>query len=197
MVEIRIHGRGGQGNVLAAYLLATAAFFEEKFSQAFPSFGAERRGAPITAFVRIDSTPILRRSQVTSPRYLILADDGLLRVPETLSGLSTEGAILVNSLHAPEDLRKHLEEEGVSVGAHVRIATIPATRLALEALGRPIPNAPLLSAFLSLTGTLSTESLGRAFAERFSGDLLAKNLALVSSGASLVAANLWKEPIHA
>ncbi len=197
MVEIRIHGRGGQGNVLAAYLLATAAFYEEKFSQAFPSFGAERRGAPITAFVRIDSTPILRRSQVTSPRYLILADDGLLRVPETLSGLSPEGAILVNSSHTPEDLRKRLEEEGISLGTGLRIATVPATRLAMEALGRPIPNASLLSAFLSLTGILSAESLGRAFVGRFSGDLLSKNLALVSSGASLVPENLWKEPVHA
>ena len=197
MVEIRIHGRGGQGNVLAAYLLATAAFLEGQFSQAFPSFGAERRGAPITAFVRIDGSPILRRSQITSPRYLVLADDGILRIPETLAGLSPEGAILVNSPRSPEELRKRLEEEGMTVGPAVRIETIPATRLAMEVLGRPIPNAPLLSAFLSLTGTLATESLGRAFAGRFSGDLLQKNLTLVTSGASLVTRNLWKEPIHA
>ena len=197
MVEIRIHGRGGQGNVLAAYLLATAAFLEGQFSQAFPSFGAERRGAPITAFVRIDASPILRRSQITSPRYLVLADDGILRIPETLAGLSPEGAILVNSPRSPEELRKRLEEEGMTVGPAVRIETIPATRLAMEVLGRPIPNAPLLSAFLSLTGTLSTESLGRAFAGRFSGDLLQKNMSLVASGASLVTQNLWKEPIHA
>ncbi|MCL5284379.1 MAG: 2-oxoacid:acceptor oxidoreductase family protein [Nitrospirae bacterium] len=197
MVEIRIHGRGGQGNVLAAYLLATAAFVEGRYSQAFPSFGAERRGAPITAFVRIDSAPILRRSQVTSPRFLILQDSGLLRIPGTLSGLSPEGAILVNSPDSPEELRRRLDDAGLSLDPAVRMLSLPATRLSMEVLGRPIPNTPLLSAFFSLTGLLSLQSLGQALEGRFSGDLLAKNRTLVDAGASHVPAGLWKEAVHA
>ncbi len=197
MVEIRIHGRGGQGNVLAAYLLATAAFLEGKYSQAFPSFGAERRGAPIAAFVRIESTPILRRSQVTAPRYLILQDHGLLRIAETVTGLVREGAILVNSPDSADTIRSRLGEEGFSIDPSVRIASIPATRLAMELMGRPIPNAPLLSAFLSLTGILSADSLVQALSGRFSGDVLQKNLSLVKAGGSLVEAGLWKETVNA
>ncbi len=197
MVEIRIHGRGGQGNVLAAYLLATAAFFEGQFSQAFPSFGAERRGAPITAFVRIEAAPILRRSQVTAPRYLILQDHGLLRIPETLAGLAPGGAILVNSPDSPEGIRSRLADEEVLVDPSVRIVSIPATSLAMDLLGRPIPNVPLLGAFLSLTGLLSADSLVRALSERFTGEVLKKNLALVEAGASRAGAGLWKESVHA
>lgn len=197
MVEIRIHGRGGQGNVIAAYLLASAAFYDGKFSQAFPSFGAERRGAPITAFVRIDERPILRRSQVISPQALLLQDDGLLRIPGTLSGLSQDGAVLVNSSCPPEELRRRLEEDGRPLSPLIGLMTLPATRLSLEVLGRPIPNTPLLAAFLALTEMIPLESLLRALSVRFSGDLLKKNQALVEKGAAQVASGRWRKAVHA
>lgn len=97
MIEVRIHGRGGQGNVVAAYLLATAAFETGQHCQAFPSFGAERRGAPVTAYVRIAAQPIRRRCQVANPAFLLVQDAGLLHIPSTLEGLKPGGGILVNS----------------------------------------------------------------------------------------------------
>ncbi len=193
MVEIRIHGRGGQGNVIAAYLLATSAFLDGKYSQAFPSFGAERRGAPITAFVRIDTRTIRRRSQITSPLFLILQDDGLLRIPETVSGLLPEGSVLVNSPHPPEELLRRLEEDGIPLGESVRLLSIPATRMALDEIGRSIPNTVLLSAFLHLTGLLTRDSLLKALEGRFSGPLLAGNLRLAKNAMDQVQTGQWKE----
>jgi pyruvate ferredoxin oxidoreductase gamma subunit len=197
MVEIRIHGRGGQGNVIAAYLLATAAFLDGQFSQAFPSFGAERRGAPITAFVRMDSHVIRRRSQVTSPLFLILQDDGLFRIPETMAGLLPGGAVLVNSSRTPEELRQWTREDGLSLGDSVRLVSIAATRLAVEEIGKPIPNTVLLSAFVALTGLLSRESLTKALEGRFSGPLLDGNLKLAGKAMNLVQTDQWKEVVLA
>src|SRR5579885_2509204 len=96
LIEIRIHGRGGQGSVVAAYLIATAALEDGRYGQAFPSFGPERRGAPVTAFVRIADRPVRRRCQVVAPRFLLVQDEGLLHGNVT-DGLAPRGAILVNS----------------------------------------------------------------------------------------------------
>jgi Pyruvate/2-oxoacid:ferredoxin oxidoreductase gamma subunit len=97
LIEVRIHGRGGQGNVVAAYLLATAAIDEGHFGQAFPAFGAERRGAPVVAFVRIADRTLRRRNQVLQPDFLIIQDRALLKVPGVLDGLRPGGGILVNT----------------------------------------------------------------------------------------------------
>lgn len=183
MLEIRIHGRGGQGNVVAAYLLATAAFDAGRFSQAFPNFGAERRGAPVTAFVRIADAPIRRRSQVREPAFLIIQDDSLLHSPGTLSGLRPGGGILVNS---EEDSATLSERWGAKTLA------VPATALAREILGRPMPNVPLLAAFLTATGIVSLDALDKALAERFSGDVLRRNQKLVERAAAAVPAGLWQ-----
>ena len=103
MIEVRIHGRGGQGNVVAAYLLATAAIDEGWFAQAFPAFGAERRGAPVVAFVRIHHQPIKRRCQITAPDFLIIQDEALMNIPGITDGLKPGGSILLNSAKSSED----------------------------------------------------------------------------------------------
>lgn len=182
MLEIRIHGRGGQGNVVAAYLLATAAFDAGRYCQAFPNFGAERRGAPVTAFVRINDRVIRRRSQVREPAYLIVQDDSLLHSPGTLAGLKPGGGVLVNSEETGEALSERL---GVPVLA------LPATAMAREVLGRPVPNVALLSAFLTATGTVPLDALDTALAERFKGDILRRNRKLLERAAATVPAGAW------
>ncbi len=182
MIEIRIHGRGGQGNVVAAYLLASAAYAEGRHGQAFPNFGAERRGAPVTAFVRIAGQPILRRSQVRSPAYLIIQDQALLHTPGVLDGLMPGGGILVNSTLHSEELSAQLNRE---------VITIPATKLAQDILGRPVPNTALISAFLSLTGILPLSALDKALQTRFKGAVLDKNLELIHRASSMVPKGVW------
>lgn len=184
MTEIRIHGRGGQGNVVAAYLLAMAAFEVGRFGQAFPSFGAERRGAPVAAFVRIADRVVRRRCHVREPAHLIVQDEALLHVPGTLDGLRPGGGILVNSTKSGETLSRMVGRE---------VIAIPATSLAQEILGRPLPNTALLAAFLSLTDLLPLEALVKAASGRFKGDMLERNVQLMQRAAEQVPAGYWKE----
>jgi pyruvate ferredoxin oxidoreductase gamma subunit len=189
MIEYRIHGRGGQGSVAAAYLLAAAAFEAGHTCQAFPAFGAERRGAPVTAFVRIDDKPIHLRSQVAAPDYLIVQDETLLLDRNLTHGLKPGGAMLVNS-------RK--PAEGIAKAFNTRVVAIPATEMAVEEIGRPIPNTALLAAFLALTGHLPQEALAAALKGRFHGPVLEKNLKLIARAAEAVEAGAWKkEGAHA
>lgn len=184
MIEIRIHGRGGQGNVVAAYLLATAAIEEGRFGQAFPAFGAERRGAPVAAFVRISREPVLLRCQVRQPSFLIVQDETLLRSGGVTGGLLPGGRVLVNSEIGSETLS---EELGVDA------RTVAASTLAEEHLGRRVPNTALLAAFLALTEILPLAALSSALARRFSGEILERNLALVNQAAALMPAGIWRE----
>jgi pyruvate ferredoxin oxidoreductase gamma subunit len=184
MIEIRIHGRGGQGNVVAAYLLAMAAFEEERYGQAFPNFGAERRGAPVMAFVRIADNPIQRRNQVLTPAFLIIQDQALLQVPGVMDGLLPGGKILVNSSLSSAKLSSQLNKE---------VVAFQASALAQQILGRPVPNTALLAAFFSLTNLLSQESLAKVLKKRFKGDILEKNLQLIQQAAQQVPAEQWKE----
>jgi len=188
MIEIRIHGRGGQGNVVGAYLLATAAIVEGKFGQAFPAFGAERRGAPVVAFVRIAEQHLRRRSQVQNPAFLIIQDQALLHVPGVLDGLRDDGRILVNSNLDSDTLAERLGHEVVS---------IPADSWSQEFLGRPLPNTSLLATFLILTQLLPVEALTAALRERFKGKLLERNLNLVEEITQRVPAGLWSGVEHA
>jgi pyruvate ferredoxin oxidoreductase gamma subunit len=188
MIEIRIHGRGGQGNVVAAYLLAAAAFVEGRYAQAFPNFGAERRGAPVTAFVRISDKPIRRRCQVLQPAFLIIQDDAQLHLPGILQGLKPGGGVLVNSTQSGEAL-------GDTMGQAV--VSLPATSLAMEFLGRPVPNTALLSAFLELTGLLPKAALIAALGERFTGKVFERNRTLIERAAELVTTSAWEGHIHA
>ncbi len=185
MLEIRIHGRGGQGNVVAAYLLAAAAIDGGRFAQAFPAFGAERRGAPVAAFVRIDEQPIRRRCQVREPLFLIVQDPALMEVPGTLNGLQAGGTVLVDGPEA------RIDDSGDN-----EIIAMPATRLALEHIGRPVPNTALLAAFITLTGLMPLSALTDALAERFKGPVLEKNRSLVEAAAETVEAGRGQEVAH-
>lgn len=184
MIEYRIHGRGGQGNVAAAYLLASAAFSAGWFCQAFPAFGAERRGAPVAAFVRIDRQPIRLRAQVRAPDYLIVQDDTLLIDPKITSGLKPDGAMLVNSKHDSDEIAAHFSCSAFS---------FDATAMAMAETGRPIPNTALLAALLALTGQFSIDALATALEGRFHGDILAKNLSLIRKAAAIAPAGLWEK----
>lgn len=188
MIEVRIHGRGGQGNVVAAYLLATAAIDQGAYAQAFPAFGAERRGAPVVAFVRIDEQPIRQRCQVSAPGFIIIQDDSLLHVAGVMDGLKTGGGILINSSRTPAELNV---DDGRS------ILTMPAGHLAKEHLGRPVPNTALLASFLSLTGLLPTDALVKALSHRFQGKILENNANLIHAAAETFEDGLWKEALHA
>lgn len=183
MIEIRIHGRGGQGNVVAVYLLATAAFEAGRYSQAFPAFGAERRGAPVVAFVRIADKPFFRRNEVREPSFLIIQDSSLLHEPNLTSGLGKDGKILINS---------NLSSEAISKENRQEMLAMPASALALEVVGREMPNVALLSAFLTLTRIMPHDALAKALATRFTGEVLERNLELVDKAAKQVPEGLWK-----
>jgi pyruvate ferredoxin oxidoreductase gamma subunit len=174
MFEIRIHGRGGQGVVTAAELLSVAAFLEGKQAQAFPTFGSERTGAPVTAFCRIADEVIRAREPIVEPDALIVQDPTLLHQVDVFGGVRTDGYVLVNTTRTLdelglEDLAERFRRE--------RVVTVPATELAREHLGRPLPNAALLGAFSALTGVVSPESVVSAIERRFSGATAKGNVA--------------------
>ncbi len=169
MKEIRFHGRGGQGAVTAADLLAMAAFFDGKYSQAFPSFGTERRGAPVTAFARISDRFIRRRCQIYNPDYVVVQDPSLLEVIDVASGLKEDGVVLINTEKSPEELNLTVKN----------VFTINATKIALDVLGVPIVNTAMIGAFGALSGEVSLESIKKAVERRFPEKLAKKNLKAV------------------
>lgn len=183
MIEFRIHGRGGQGSVAAAYLLAAAAFESGRMCQAFPSFGAERRGAPVTAFVRIDDRPIDLRAQVQTPDYLIVQDDKLLEGGIT-SGLKSGGAMIVNSTQDAGELAAQFG---------CKVFCLPANQMAMETIGRPIPNTALIASFLTLLPLFPLDDFKKALKGRFTGAVLEKNIALVDMAAEYTPKGLWQE----
>lgn len=166
MFQVRIHGRGGQGVVTAAEMLSVAAFVEGRFAQAFPSFGSERTGAPVVAYCRISETPIRTREPIVDPDALIIQDPTLLHSVDVFAGLSAEGYILLNSARSFDEL-------GLGDFAHglqrERLATLPATELAMRYLGRPLPNAVLLGGFAAMTRVVSLGSVLGAIRRRFRG----------------------------
>ena len=191
MFQVRIHGRGGQGVVTAAELIAQAAFDEGRHAQAFPSFGSERTGAPVVAFARISDTKIRVREPIMAPDAIIVQDETLLGAIDVFNGLSSTGYVLINST-------KELSEFGLkeAVMPPDRIMTVPATQLALEHLGRPVPNAVLLGAFAALTKVVSIDAVNKAITDRFSAKLAAGNCAAASAAFEFVESKL-KESVHA
>ncbi len=165
--EVRIHGRGGQGVVTAAELLSVAAFDEGRHAQAFPSFGSERTGAPVVSFCRFGDTPIRTREPIAEPDALIVQDPTLLHQVDLFSGLRPDGYVLINS-------SRDLDELGLGeLGERFRpehLLSVPATELAREHLGRPLPNAALLGGFAALTRALKLRSVMAAICERFPGE---------------------------
>jgi pyruvate ferredoxin oxidoreductase gamma subunit len=174
MFQVRIHGRGGQGVVTAAELLSVAAFMDGRHAQAFPSFGSERTGAPVVSFCRLDDREIRVREPISEPDTLIIQDPTLLHQVDVFSGLQPDGYILINSGRSFADLGLNdLLERFRSE----RLLTAPATEIAREHLGRPIPNAALIGGFAALTGMISLDSVAAAIGERFPGKLGALNTA--------------------
>ncbi len=168
MLEIRLHGRGGQGTVTAAELIAEAAFYDGKFSQAFPSFGIERRGAPVEAYVRIGDQPITLHSKIYEPDYLIIQDPSLVSLKEITQGVKDSTSIIINSEKDDRAFRNFFKKN--------KIQTIPATQIALEILKKPIINTILLGAFAGACGLLDPLSLQKAISLRFNGEIAALNL---------------------
>ncbi|HSI80817.1 MAG TPA: 2-oxoacid:acceptor oxidoreductase family protein [Solirubrobacterales bacterium] len=174
MLQVRIHGRGGQGVVTAAELLSVAAFADGRHAQAFPSFGSERTGAPVVSFCRIDDAPIRSREPIAEPDALIVQDPTLLHQVDLFAGVGPGAAVLVNSSRSPEGLG--IEELATRLDGG-RLLTVPATELAREHLGRPLPNAALLGGFAALTGAVAIGSVAKAIRERFAGPVGEGNVA--------------------
>lgn len=172
MIQIRIHGRGGQGVVTAAEVLSIAAFAEGKHAQAFPSFGSERMGAPVTAFCRIDDRPIQLREPISAPDALVIQDPTLLTQPALFKGLSPNGFIVLNSGKPISDLPIRGIVNGLLPG-HVQ--ELPATQIAREHIGRPLPNAAMLGALVALTGILKLSSINDAISKKFPPAIAEKN----------------------
>jgi pyruvate ferredoxin oxidoreductase gamma subunit len=169
LVEIRWHGRGGQGAVTSAELLAQAAINEGKYAQAFPSFGPERRGAPVLAFVRISSKqPVRQRAEITEPDVVVVLDPGLLRIVDVMSGLKDNGTLVINTKKKPEQVREEL-------GINYSLATVNATSIARQILGVPITNTSMVGAVVKVTGVVKLESVVEPLRHRF-GRLAERNI---------------------
>lgn len=174
MLQVRIHGRGGQGVVTAAEMLSIAAFDEGRHAQAFPSFGSERTGAPVVAFCRIDDKEIRVREPIMEPDAVIVQDPTLLHQIDVFGGLKDDGYVLINTNKPIGSLGIDAFLEG---RPSERICTLPATDIALKHVGRPVPNVPLLSGFAALSGLIRLESVINAIREKFSGKVAEGNIA--------------------
>ncbi len=148
LIEIRWHGRGGQGAKTASLLLADAAFNTGKYIQGFPEYGPERMGAPITAYNRISNTPIRIHSNIYEPDYVVVVDDSLLEAVDVTAGLKPDGAIVINTTKSGDELKPLLN------GYSGDIYTIDARKISLETLGKYFPNTPMLAAIVKVSGVI-------------------------------------------
>jgi 2-oxoacid:acceptor oxidoreductase gamma subunit (pyruvate/2-ketoisovalerate family) len=167
MQEIRFHGRGGQGAVTSAEFLAQAAIMEGKYARAFPSFGAERRGAPVTAYCRISRKPIYLRSVIENPNIVVVLDSSLFRSFDVASGLSEDGILIINSTNDPASF--------TAKGSR-RVVTVDASRIALDLLKLPVTNTVLLGALVRAADIISMDSLAMAIKHRFNEEMALHNI---------------------
>jgi 2-oxoacid:acceptor oxidoreductase gamma subunit (pyruvate/2-ketoisovalerate family) len=174
ILEVRWHGRGGQGAWTASELLARAAIAEGKYIQSFPEFGPERMGAPVTAFTRISTEPIHLHCAVYNPDIVAVLDPTLLKSVRVADGLSgEEGNIIVNTEQEPAEIRKQLNSD------KGKVWTIPATEISIKILGMPITNTAMLGTVARITGVVSVETIEKMIQGRFRPDVAAKNIAVV------------------
>lgn len=166
MFEIRIHGRGGQGAVTAAEMLSVAGFGEGWHAQAFPTFGSERTGAPVVAFCRFDDRPIRIHEPIARPDAVLVQDPTLLHQVAVFDGVGPESYVLINTSKSFADLGVTDLAAGLQ---RSRMLTVPATALAREHLGRPLPNTALLGGFAALTAIVSLDAVSDAIRQRFPG----------------------------
>ncbi|THB63054.1 MAG: pyruvate ferredoxin oxidoreductase subunit gamma [Desulfovibrio sp.] len=167
MLEIRLHGRGGQGGVTSAELLARAAINKGSYAQAFPSFGPERRGAPVVAFVRVDDKRIRVREKIYDPNMVMVLDPTLLDIVDVAEGLKDGGVIIVNSSMDPDELKKKYGWN--------KVAQVNADTVAMEELGVPITNTTMLGALLKASGIVSVDDMEEVIQDRFGPKLGPKN----------------------
>jgi len=168
MIEIRFHGRGGQGSVTSAELLAIAAIGEGKYAQAFPSFGPERRGAPVVAFCRISDQPIKIRANVYEPDIVLVLDSTLLKIVNVAAGMKPDGILVTTSKESPEKVRELLKIKN-------RLAVVDAIKIAMEILGVPITNTAMLGSLVKASELIKKESFILPLKERF-GRIAEKNI---------------------
>jgi pyruvate ferredoxin oxidoreductase gamma subunit len=168
MIEIRLHGRGGQGAVTSAELLALATINEGKYGQAFPSFGPERRGAPVVAFFRADEKQIKVRTEITNPDLVLVLDPSILRIVKVTAGLKDDGILVANTKYTADEIRKELDLQ-------CKVAVVNATRIAFEELGIPVTNTTMLGALLKAKPVVNPDSLIEPLQERF-GRIAGKNI---------------------
>lgn len=168
MIEMRFHGRGGQGAVTSAELVAQAAIDTGKYATAFPSFGPERRGAPVVAFARVDDRPIRLRCKIYNPDVVIVLDPSLLDIANPAQGIRADGILIINTSHESETIRKQLNYTG-------RLALVDAGRIAQEVLGLPITNTTMVGALVKGTNLLGVDSLKEPFKRRF-GKIAPRNI---------------------
>lgn len=169
-VEIRIHGRGGQGSVAMAEMIAAAAFAAGKFAQAFPYLGGggERRGAPVQAYARISDTPIRLREKIEEPDIVVVQDPSIMDVVDVLTGLKKGGTVLVNA-ESPIALDRD----------DVKVFFVPATKIAIETIGRPIMNTALIGALARITGLIGVDAIEKVVSERFPKEVAESNILAV------------------
>lgn len=183
MLQIRIHGRGGQGVVTAAEMLSIAAFEQGRHAQAFPSFGSERTGAPVVAYCRIDDAPIRLREPILAPDVLIVQDPTLLHQVDVFQGLQPDGYVLINSRRSFHDLGLADIEQRYR---RERLVTLPASEIALRNVGRPLPNAVLLGGFAALSGLVSLDAVEHAIRAKFAGKVADNNVAAAAEAFAFI-----------
>lgn len=176
--EIRFHGRGGQGVVTAAELLAYAAIISGYYAQAFPEFGAERRGAPVKAYFRLDtSEPVFERYPITNPDMMVVFDEGLLKIsPPLYQDLKSNGWLIVNTFLSIEDLRK------IVARRDIRLAVVNATAISMSILKRPIVNTTVLGAVARIFDLIKLDNIEKAIENRFSGNIAKLNIEAIRKG---------------
>lgn len=168
MIEIRWHGRGGQGAVTSVELLALAAIGEGKYAQGFPSFGPERRGAPVAAFNRVDEQRIKVRSGIYKPDVVLVLDEGLIGSVDLTEGLKPDGVLVINTSRSRAEIKKLLKYKG-------RLGIVDATAIAWKELGVPITNTTMLGALIRATDVVKMESMKAPVEHRF-GRIAEKNM---------------------
>lgn len=175
LIEIRWHARAGQGAVTAAKLVAETALSQGRYMQAMPEYGPERTGAPLKAYTRVCDEPIEVHNNIVNPQIVVVLDETLLDIEDVTTGIKEDGTIVLNSRMAPEEAREKL-----GVGEGIVVATVDASGIAMDTIGRNIPNTPIVAALSKVTGVVPIDSLVEhlktSFAKKFSQEVIDANL---------------------
>ncbi len=178
VVEIRLHGVGGQGAVLAATMISIAGLYEGQFVRSFATFGVERRGAPVAAFVMIGRNEEMTRSQIYTPDHVVVLDSHLTRSVKVADGLKDNGTLTVNTARSPHEILNEIKPQAQKL----EVGVLDATSIAWETLGKPITNTVMLGAFVRVTKIVSLESMLKAIDSQFKEELSEKNLKAAKLG---------------